>query len=487
MFYSICFFLTTLVHFSKATQFSIQDDGNSISTLLPSTQEKISQSTVPTTSFQSNEPTTEIMSLRIQSDPPTPRATPSKLPTQSNSPKPSPSYPQSLKPTFTPTGKPSPTQTPKPEVDHSKDIYVCEGTACEKCGKTDEEDNKIQLRSFSLLDQLLTQNDQDKIEITICGSTRSNNPQIKLSHIEKRRIEFKGKKNQQFLTFINDSHISDKEIEHIIEFESENVTIIVDESDKKQNLVINYAELEDSPIEVENLTLIDFESDLTSLLSVKNKILAVSSKINDNSITKIEIGNDYITFNPSNVIDQNSKKKIIKKSSVTLNAVDDSVKMDIWISLKQTQLEFTTSQNLEQINGIQNLVIDIKNDDDKKATISFDNTWSSLLNLDFILIKHTCNLDIISVNNDIAKKIGVIGSGTVTRNGQVDGETLHQKKKIDYLTIIIICLIVVLVILLALALFLIFRKKCKRHGGTPQNYNEYLNNSEELDPINLPA
>ncbi|KAK8875397.1 hypothetical protein M9Y10_005562 [Tritrichomonas musculus] len=161
--------------------------------------------------------------------------------------------------------------------------------------------------------------------------------------------------------------------------------------------------------------------------------------------------------------------------------------MDIWISLKQTQLEFTTSQNLEQVNGIQNLVIDIKNDDDKKATISFDNTWSSLLDLDFILIKHTCNLDIISVNNDIAKKIGVIGSGTVTRNGQVDGETLHQKKKFDYLTIIVICLIVVLVILLAWALFLIFRKKCKRHGGTPQSYNEYLNNSEELDPINLPA
>ena len=389
-----------------------------------------------------------------------------------------------------------PTEPPTSEIDSSRIIYVCEGISCDNCGKTDKNNHETQLTSYSLLDELLSRNDQNDIQIGICGSTRENHPSISVDRIYEKRVEIQGNGEHQYITFLNVTHYSDEdlEIEAAILIKVNDVTIIVDESNNdKKNMFIYLGELENSPIEVENLTILDGDLDLASLSAVKNSIFAVSAHIIDDSISQIKLGSNYMSFYRDG------------KSSQPITFHEYDLPMDIRSTIKRTTLKFSVDQNFHDTLTQSNIVIDLKNDVGTKATISFDSTWNGIQKIEFILIKHYCNLEIVSDDKEVAKKIDVDGDGIVIRNGVIDGDdgddggddrdddggsgsdgesgnnNSFEKDGVSYIVAFIAVAVLALV---AYGVYKVCSKKCKRPGR--HNYNDYLTNAEDLGNIDDP-
>lgn len=379
--------------------------------------------------------------------------------------------------------------TPTPDSYPNK-FYVCEGDSCKTCENDNDDDStgiEFQLTNFTLLDETLTNSELNDIEIIICGSTRQNHPALKAKSIYEKQLKFQGFEGNQFISI---NMISDDHEVSVIDIASDNVTIVVNELEGSQDFVLDYAELKNSPIEINNLTILDGDSDLTSLSSVRNTLYTASLRIFDSTIPKVKMGIDSITLFTTN---QNTK-------SVTLYEYD--ISMDIRLFLNQDRLDFTADSNVQKEGTENNVFAVFENEQDKTATVVFDSSWNTLQEISFIQIKHNCDLEIISDKKEIAKSIEVYGDGKVTRNGKIDGdddddsssghssdenEEDHINQDADkksHSILAIACFVAVAVILVAAGVFMIVRKKCRRRGN--QNFNDYLNNADDLGDMDTP-
>lgn len=382
----------------------------------------------------------------------------------------------------------------EPSDDFPNKIYVCEGDTCNGCEGNESLGIDIQLTKYSLLDETLANSDLTDVEIIICGSTRQNHPNLKISNVFDKLIKLQGHDENQFITLIR-TPSTEEDYEEILELISDNVTIIINEAKDSEDLIFSYAELKNSPVEVNNLVFLSGESDFISLSSVRTKLYTVSLKILDALVSKIKIGINFITFYQN---DQNT-------NSLSLHEYD--MPMDIWLSLNHNKVDLVADTSIQKKGTENNIVVDFEIGIDKKATASFDSTWNSLKKVNFVQIKHNCDLEIISDKKSIALGIEVFGSGNVTRTGTIDdgddddttvtisssssssddsaddGQN-NQKERFVLSTLSICCLVGVILIIIGVIIYVISKKK--RRGRGNQDFNDYLNNEKDLDDMNEP-
>lgn len=363
-----------------------------------------------------------------------------------------------------------------PPDENPDKIFVCEGDSCQYCESENRTGIEIQLINFSELEGTLSIGSYTEIEIIICGSTRQNHPSLKAKSVYEKKIKLRGERGGQFLTVSKFDEVADID-DPMLELVSENVTVILDDPNNSKGLTFFSADLLNSPIECKNLIILNGYSDLFSLSSVSEKLYAVSLQIYDAQISQIRMGVDFIDF------------ITFESNSIVLREYD--ISMDIQLYLKQNRLDFIADSTINKAGTENNIVAIFDSQNDEKVTVNFDSTWNSLDEVSFVQIKYNGDIEISSDKDEIAQSIEVYGNGKVTRNGKIDDdrksddgeyEPPNNAKSRDLTKLVICCLIIVVIILIAVAIFVFLKKKCKKKRN--QNYNEYLNNDEDLADMN---
>ncbi|OHS95567.1 hypothetical protein TRFO_10466 [Tritrichomonas foetus] len=354
--------------------------------------------------------------------------------------------------------------------DNHRKFYVCEGGSCQDC-HDELDDDEIEV-GFEKLNGLLGKNVIEDIEIRVCGSTRENHPIIDASNLFDKNFDIKGKIKPSFLEISNP-----QSKEGWIDFlDAEDITLIV-----QGKLFISTTELENSPIECESITFSDVESDLISLSFTKQANVKSQAIIGDKVITSLVIGADKVIFSNSND----------NKATMYL---EESESNQISFELEVRTLDFSIIPGTKNI--IQSLMISLLDKNHQDVTLNFDKTWDNQIeNINqFIIGFGDFDLYINSENKAIADQIRALGQGNVIRNGKTDtpeptipisptnndpddsdGETSDSGLTAG----VLICLIILggVIIILGYILY----KKCK--SRKLQKYSGYLNNTQDLEPI----